>query len=71
MAQQISKPTTLPAQRDTFPKLNRFFDCGELIAERTEALLSKSKPAAISMFLFAHLIIDLIVVLVVLLRRSG
>lgn len=71
LSRQITKPSILPAQRDSFPKLNRFFDCAELIVERTETLLSKSKPAAISLFLFIHLIIDLIVVLVVLLHRSG
>jgi hypothetical protein len=52
-------------------RINRVFDSAELIVERSEKLLAKSKPAAISLFLFIHLIIDLIIVIAVLLHKSG
>jgi hypothetical protein len=71
LSEQISKPTILPAERDSFQKLNRFFDVAELIVTRTDRLVSLGKPAAINLFLMLHLLIDLIVVLVVLLKRSG
>jgi hypothetical protein len=71
MSQQGSKPTVLPVNRDSLSKVDRFFDSAEHIVERSEVLLSKSKPAVISLFLLLHLIIDLIVVLVVVLHRSG
>lgn len=64
------KPSRLPV-RNSFSKLDSFFDKAEHIVERSEALLSKSKPAVISLFLLVHLIIDLIVVLMVLLHRAG
>jgi hypothetical protein len=60
----------LPAQRE-FPKITRFFDVAELIVTRTDRLVSLGKPAAVNLFLMLHLLIDLIVVLVVLLKRSG
>lgn len=64
----VTQTPTIPAKRD-FPKIDRFFDTAEHIVERSETLLSKSKPALISLFLVLHLIIDLIVVLVVLLKK--
>lgn len=57
-----------PATRD-FPKIDRFFDTADHIIERSEVLLSKSKPAIISLFLLLHLVIDLIVVLIFVLRK--
>jgi hypothetical protein len=72
MSQQVTHHTSsVPAERNSFPKINAFYDALELIVERSEVLLSKSKPAIISLFLFIHLIIDLVVVLAVLLHRSG
>jgi hypothetical protein len=76
---QTSRPTqstqtvsrklpTVPAKRD-FPKIDKFFDSAEHIVERSETLLSKSKPAIISLFLLLHLIIDLIVVLIFVLKK--
>ena len=56
---------------ESIRKINGFFDCAELIVERSESLIAKSKPLAITLFLFAHLVIDLIVILAVLLHRSG
>ena len=52
-------------------RLRRIFNTADEFVERTDILLSKSKPAVINLFLFIHLIIDLIVVLVVLWHRSG
>lgn len=70
MSQQVSKPSILPAQQEQFPKLNRAFDCAELIVVRVDRLVSLGKPAAINLFLLLHLLIDLVVVLVVLLRSG-
>ena len=58
----------VPAEGD-FPKIDNFFDAAEHIVERSETLLSKSKPAIISLFLLLHLIIDLIVVLIFVLKK--
>ena len=63
-----SKQSSVPAKRD-FPKIDKVFDTAEHIAERSEVLLSKSKPAVISLFLLVHLIIDLIVVLIFVLTK--
>ncbi len=62
------KSSSVPAKRD-FPKIDRFFNTAEHIVERSETLLSKSKPAIISLFLLLHLIIDLIVVLIFVLSK--
>jgi hypothetical protein len=70
LSEQITKPTILPAKQDQFPKLNRGFDRAELIVVRVDRLVSLGKPAAINLFLLLHLLIDLIVVLVVLLRSG-
>jgi hypothetical protein len=67
MSQRISsKPSILPVGRTSFPRINSFFDAAELVVERSDRLLSKSKPVVVNLFLFLHLIIDLIIVLVVL-----
>ena len=58
-------------QNPSFSKLNRFFDALELIVTRVDRLVSLGKPAAINLFLLLHLLIDMIVVLAVLLHRSG
>ena len=63
-----SRKPSVPATRD-FPKIDRFFDAAEHIVERSEVLLSKSKPAVISLFLLVHLIIDLVVVLIFVLTK--
>jgi hypothetical protein len=52
-----------------FTKIDRFFDTAEHIVERSEVLLSKSKPAIISLFLLLHLVIDLVVVLIFVLTK--
>jgi predicted nucleic acid-binding Zn ribbon protein len=54
---------------DTDTRINSFFDRAELCVERSDKLLSKSKPAVVNLFLFLHLLIDLIVVLVVLMWK--
>lgn len=63
-----SRNPSVPAKRD-FPKIDRVFDTAEHIVERSEVLLSKSKPAIISLFLLVHLVIDLVVVLIFVLRK--
>ena len=50
-------------------RINQHFDAAELFVTRTEMLLSKSTPTAIHLFLFVHLIIDLIVVLIVVCKH--
>jgi hypothetical protein len=65
---QSTKPLS-PVQQDAFSKLDRFFDTAEHIVERSETLLSKSKPAIISLFLLIHLVIDLAVVLIFVLTK--
>ena len=65
---QSTRPSSVPAKRD-FPKIDRFFDTAEHIVERGEVLLSKSKPAIISLFLLVHLVIDLVVVLIFVLTK--
>ena len=60
--------SSVPSERD-FPKIDRFFDTAEHIVERSEVLLSKSKPAIISLFLLVHLVIDLVVVLIFVLTK--
>ncbi len=62
MAQQL-KPSTLPANRISFPKIDRFFDTAEHIVERSKGLLSKSKPLLLETFLFIETIVILIYVL--------
>lgn len=64
------QPPTTPTKRD-FPKIDRFFDTAVHIVERSEELLSKSKPAIISLFLLIHLVIDLVVVLIFVLTKRG
>jgi len=59
----VHKSTPVPAERD-FPKIDRFFDTAEHLVERCEVLLSKSKPAVVSLFLLVHLVIDLVVLLI-------
>ena len=67
MSQRISsKASILPVGPTSFPRINTFFDAAELVVERSDRLLSKGKPAVINLFLFLHLIIDLIIVLAVL-----
>jgi hypothetical protein len=69
MSQQLTNPSSdLPAKRD-FPKIDRFFDAAEHIVERSEVLLSKSKKAVINLFLLVHLIIDLVVILIFVLKK--
>ena len=58
MAQQISKRTVLPAKPE-FPNINRFFDCGVLVARRFTELLSEIEPAILRLFLLLHLIVHL------------
>lgn len=55
-------PSTLPAKRE-FPRLDWFFDTAEHIVERSEVLLTKSKPLLVSLFLFIETILILIFVL--------
>jgi hypothetical protein len=43
VSQQISKPTILPVQRDSFPKTTAFFDWGHYVVQRTEGLVWESK----------------------------
>lgn len=70
LAQEISTQSpTLPSSADS--RINRLFDFADLIVIRTERLVSLGKPAAVNLFLLLHLLIDLIVVLVVLLRGFG
>lgn len=57
-----SRTPSVPAKRD-FPKLDRFFDTAEHIAERSEVLLSKFKPLLIHLFLFIETIVVLIFML--------
>jgi hypothetical protein len=64
----VHRATSVPAERD-FPKIDKFFDTAEHIVERSEVLLSKSKPAVISFFLLVHLVIDLVVVLIFVLTK--
>jgi hypothetical protein len=59
---------SVPAERD-FTNIDNLFDTAEHIVERSETLLSKSKPAIISLFLLIHLIIDLVVVLIFVLTK--
>ncbi len=61
MAQEISKPTNLPV-RESFPKTTAFFDCAELIVERTGTLLGKGEATLVKLFLVFHLILDLLIV---------
>jgi hypothetical protein len=63
-----SRTPTVPVKRE-FPKIDKVFDTAEHIVERSEVLLSKSKPAIISLFLLVHLIIDLAVVLIFVLKK--
>lgn len=63
-----SRTPSAPAKRE-FPKIDRVFDTAEHIVERGEILLSKSKPAIISLFLLVHLVIDLVVVLIFVLTK--
>ena len=63
-----SRTPSVPAKRE-FPKIDRVFDTAEHIVERSEVLLSKSKPAIISLFLLVHLVIDLVVVLIFVLTK--
>lgn len=64
---ELSQATS-PTKRN-FPKIDRFFDTAVHIVERSEELLSKSKPAIISLFLLVHLIIDLVVVIIYVLSK--
>jgi hypothetical protein len=66
---QKTHPLVPSTGNSSFPKIDRFFDTAEHIVERTEILLSKSKPAIISLFLLVHLIIDLVVVLIFVLTK--
>jgi hypothetical protein len=69
MSTQLEPQTSsVPAKRD-FPKIDRFFDTAEHIAERSETLLSKVKPALISLFLLVHLVIDLAIVIAYVLTK--
>ena len=71
MSQRIAtKPSILPDKPDPFPRINSFFDAAELCVERSDRLLSKSKPAVISLFLLLHLVIDLVAITIVLLRHT-
>jgi hypothetical protein len=68
------EPTASPPESEkaeAFPKLTAFFDSADYIAQRIDHFVSIGKPAAINLFLMLHLLIDLIVVLVVLLRGVG
>ncbi len=60
--------SSVPAKRE-FPRIDKVFDAAEHVVERSETLLSKSKPAIVSLFLLIHLIIDLIVVLMFVLTK--
>ncbi len=60
--------SSVPAKRK-FPRIDKVFDAAEHFVERSETLLSKSKPAIVSLFLLIHLIIDLIVVLMFVLTK--
>lgn len=71
MSHHISKPTAVQFKSDSLQRINSFFDIAELCVERSDKLLSKSKPAVVNLFLFLHLLIDLIVVLLVLLWKFG
>lgn len=71
MSHHISKPTAVQSKSDSLKRINSFFDIAELCVERSDKLLSKSKPAVVNLFLFLHLLIDLIVVLLVLLWKFG
>jgi hypothetical protein len=71
VSRETSKPSTLPGKPDSLQRINSFFDAAELCVERSDKLLSKSKPAVVNLFLFLHLLIDLVVVLAVLLWKFG
>jgi len=43
LSQEISKPSTLPAQQDTFPKITRFFDGVDYVIERLTHSVLHSK----------------------------
>jgi hypothetical protein len=43
LSQQISKPTILPVQRDSFPKTTAFFDWLHYVVQRIEGLVWESK----------------------------
>jgi hypothetical protein len=64
----VHRAASVHAERD-FSKIDKFFDTAEHIVERSEVLLSKSKPAVISFFLLVHLVIDLVVVLIYVLTK--
>ncbi len=70
MSDKITTNTSiLPAQSSNISRTDKFFDTAEHIVERSEILLAKSKPAIISLFLLIHLVIDLIVVLIFVLKK--
>jgi len=71
LSQEISEPSAVPVHRDSLTRINDWLDRAELIIERTERLVSKSKPAVVNLFLFLHLLIDLIIVLAVLVWKLG
>jgi hypothetical protein len=65
----VRKMATAPARNSrnkSISRINQRFDDWELVVERSDRLLSKSKPALVNLFVFLHLLIDLVVVLAVL-----
>lgn len=70
MSQHLTNQSSdLPAERSSFPKIDRFFNTAEHIVERSGSLLSKSETAFIKLFLLVHLVIDLVVVLIFVLTK--
>lgn len=67
--QEIKNNSLIRKPSSNLSKINKFFDTAEHIVERSETLLSKSKPAIISLFLLVHLVIDLVVVLIYVLKK--
>ncbi len=61
MSRHVSSPL-VPFKGDSVSRINTFFDEAELIAKRSGTLLTKCEATALRLFLFAHLIFDLIFV---------
>jgi len=66
LSKQRSGRSLSPNQTE---KVNQFFDYAEAIIERSGTLLSKCEPVVLKLFLFAHLLMDLGLVIWLLLNK--
>lgn len=71
LSQEITQPPAFPSTHLTIEKIHHFFDLADVFMERSDKLLTKSKSVVVNLFLFVHLLIDLIVVLTVLRWKCG